>query len=652
MNVSEENKGVLSNILCFLLIMFYLLSFSSDVLNAKTRNPEIYVFGSRSFAPFIFLNDQNEPVGFLLDILSSARSSQGSLKIELGSWAGLENERRNRDRKTDLIMGISFSRASSEILDHNEFLINTAKPGFTIERFLSKSSQFISGKDLNRFWFYIPVDDVSFTFFAPKENAKNISVKDVFGKHIVVRRGSEGHHYLQEHSQVYRIIVTESDAEALYMVLSGEADYALLGTYQGQYLVDRLNLKDILPLEESLFTRNQGFVVTRGNVSLASELIRGLERIRQQGIFDQIYNKWFNSYKKRTIDLSLTLKIIFAAIAVLLLFLLWSFSLKKQVNRIIREREKIVDFTRDGIVAVDKEGKISLLNRTAIELTGLKGYEKGQDIDQCIPELGLSDVLRNGETVHDYEQNVGGRILVTNKAPVKVGEEVVGAIATFRDMTEIRSMAQEMTGVKMYVESLRVQNHEFLNKLQAISGLIQLGKYSKAIDFISSEHQEWQSITSFVSEHIENFVVGGILVGKIGRCRELGIDFVIDPDSTCCENTSVGDQILVTVIGNLLENAIEVLRDHNSKKPVIEFAVFDESGQIMISVRDNGKGIDDNIRDKIFEKGFSTKKCGKSCGYGLYSIKMMVEALKGDLFLDSVPGEYTEFVITIPNGGV
>lgn len=641
-------KGPTYIVLSFTVIFFFLF-LVAGVSNADMRSREIYAFGMRSFAPYTFVGERDIPDGFLLDILRSARSSEGGVQVELGSWDQLEGERRSG--KIDLLMGISFTRASSEILDHTEFLVNTAKPGFTLERFLSESSQLISGKDLIRFWFYIPVDDVSFTFFTRKGSGKRNSVKDAFGKDVVVRKGSEGHYYLLEHDLAHRILVTESDAEALYMILSGEADYALLGTYQGQYLLDRLHIQDILPFQEPLFFSNLGFIVTRGNVALASELITGMERMRKEGTFDQIYKDWFGSYQKRNIDPSLVRKIMSGALAVLFIFLLWSFSLKKQVNRIVREREKIMDFTRDGIVAVDKEGKISLLNHTALELTGLNNDAKGGDVDTYIPELGLSDVLRSGEPVHDHEQNVNGRILVTNKAPVKVRDEVVGAIATFRDMTEIRAMAQEMTGVKMYVESLRVQNHEFLNKLQAISGLIQLGKYEKAVDFISSERQEWQSITSFVSEHIENFVVGGILVGKIGKCREMGIDFIIDPHSTCSENTSVGDQILVTVIGNLLENAIEALSDKKDSKPIIEFAVFDESKQIMISVRDNGKGIPDDLRKKIFQKGFSTKNCGKSCGYGLYSIRMMVEALKGDILLESVPGEYTEVIVTLPNGG-
>lgn len=617
---------------------------------ADTRNRDIKVFGPRSFAPYSFVNENETADGFLLDILKASLSPEKKINAELGVWSQLKGYR--QPRKPDVLLGISFSRASNEIMDHTEFLVNTGKQGFSIENFLSRSSRFISGKDMDRFWFYIPVEDVTFSCFGLKKTIRDMTLKDVFGRDIVVRKGSEAYYYLMEHNVARRLMAAESSAEALYMILSGEADFALLGTCQGKYLLESLEIEEIAPLEESLFSVSHGLVVTRGNISLVSEILQNISRIRAEGTFDRIHKRWFSSFEERTIDPDLVLKIFLTGIIVIIVFLLWSFSLKKQVDHIVREREKIMDFTRDGIVAVDRNGQISLLNHTAVQLAGLRGDERGCDIDQCIPELGLSDVLREGEAVHDSEQNVNGRILVVNKAPVKLGEEITGAIATFRDMTEIRAMAQEITGVKMYVESLRVQNHEFLNKLQAIAGLIQLGKYNRAIEFISSERQEWQSTTSFVSEHIENFVVGGILVGKIGKCRELGIDFAIDPHSTCGENSTVGDQILVTVIGNLLENAIEAVRSLKEREPLIEFSVFDESGQIMISVKDNGKGIEEEIRDKIFQRGFSTKKnSGRSSGYGLYSIRMMVEALKGDIFLDSLPGEYTEFVVTLPNGG-
>lgn len=618
---------------------------------AYARGWDLQAFGRRSFAPYTFVNDGNVPDGFLVDILKAAMPSYGHLDIKLGVWQQLASGE-NSGRNPDVLVGISFKEASSEVLDHTEFLVDTSKPGFSIDRFQSESSQSISGKDIRRLWFYIPVDDITFSFFGREKNTEKASLKDTYGRDIVTIRGSEADRYLGEHTGTWHVIAAESGAEAIYMVLSGEADYALLGTYHGKYLLDRLAMKEISSVEDPLFSVSQGFVVTDGNIYLASGLLKGLSMIRGDGTFDEIHKKWFAPYRKRSIDPSIVLKIVSAGVTVIIVFLLWTFSLKKQVNRIVREREKIMDFTRDGIVAIDREGKISLLNRTAVKLAGLGGNERGCDVDLCIPELGLSDVLKTGEAVHDLEQNVNGRVLVINKAPVKVGSDVVGAIATFRDMTEIRTMAQEITGVKMYVESLRVQNHEFLNKLQAISGLIQLGKYDKAIDFISSERQEWQSITSFVSEHIENFVVGGILVGKIGRCRELGIEFFLDPDCTCGENPAVGDQSLVTIIGNLLENSIENLKDLKGRKPKIEFSVFDESGRIMISVRDNGSGIENDIREKIFQRGFSTKKNGSGpCGYGLYSIKMMVDALEGDILLDSVPGEYTEFVVTLPNRG-
>ena len=123
---------------------------------------------------------------------------------------------------------------------------------------------------------------------------------------------------------------------------------------------------------------------------------------------------------------------------------------------------------------------------------------EGQDVDSLVPEINLTGVLTSGETTYDLEQNVGGTPLVINKIPVVLNNQVAGAIASFRDMSEIHAMAEEMTGVRMYVDSLRVQNHEFVNKLQAISGLIQLGKYERALTFIAQEQASGQITASLI----------------------------------------------------------------------------------------------------------------------------------------------------------
>ncbi|MCF7936911.1 MAG: transporter substrate-binding domain-containing protein [Synergistales bacterium] len=620
----------------------------AGVARASLPGGRVRAFGSPSFPPYTFVTERGAPGGFLVELLQAALPAD-ALTVELGDWQQV-SERRHR-AEIDLLLGPSFSRASATMLEYGEFLVDTSKPGFSVEGFLSSFTRSTSGKDLQRYCFFLPVVETRFAFFTRKGLPRDRTLKETLRRTVVVRRNSEGHFYLRERGLAGDVLLTDSGAEALYMLRSGEADYTLMGISQGRYLAGLLNLPDIVPAEEPLFARQQGMVVLHGKVPLTAELLERLRAFRERGGLRRLSAKWLPGRSAGLLDSPLVRRALMGIAAVGAVLLLWFVSLKKRVDVIVRQRERIMDFTKDGIVAIDRRGRISLLNRTAAELAGLSGDEKGRHIDGCIPQLGLSGVLESGERISDCEQNLNGRLVVTNMAPVRIKEEIIGAIATFRDTTEIRAMAREITGVRMYVESLRVQNHEFLNKLQAIAGLIQMGRADKAVAFISAEQQEWQSTTSFVSEHIENFVVGGILVGKIGKCRELGIAFRIDPDSSCGEKTAVGDQTLVMVIGNLLENAIEALREQREREPAIDFAIFDESNRIMISVADNGPGIPGELLERVFEKGFSTKQCGRACGYGLYSVRTMVEALEGDIAVDSVPGAYTEFLVTLPNGG-
>ena len=449
-------KTHLRNFTVFILFgVMIVFSFWTIAASGLSINREVVSFGSRSFAPYTFIGEKDLPGGFMADILDSAVShSTTDLRMVLGDWTSLKKD--NQAGEFDILLGLSFARASSQILGYNQLLVNTSKSDFSIDRFLSRYSRTTSGKDLKRLWFFIPVVDVDFTFFGRKTNIEDPSLNEILDKNVVVRRDSEGHFYLRDRGLDSRVSLSDSEAEALYMIRSGEADYVLMSDHQGRYLVDKLNLVDIVPLTDELFSSNQGLIVTGGNISLTRDMIQGMEIIREEGLYKQLYQKWFSRYSNGRIDPSLIGKILLGIFVLITVFVLWLISVRRQVSRIVREREKIMDFTRDGIVAVDGEGKISLLNRTAIELAGLEGNEKGLDVDNCIPELGLTDVLKTGEAVNDYEHNVNGRVLVTNKAPVKVRGEITGAIATFRDTTEIRAMSQEITGVKMDAESLRI----------------------------------------------------------------------------------------------------------------------------------------------------------------------------------------------------
>jgi two-component system sensor histidine kinase DctS len=209
-----------------------------------------------------------------------------------------------------------------------------------------------------------------------------------------------------------------------------------------------------------------------------------------------------------------------------------------------------------------------------------------------------------------------------------VGGEIVGAVSTFKDKTEINALAEELTGVKMFVEALRVQNHENANKLHTIAGLIELGHHQQAIDYIFDITEEQQKITGLLNKNIHDYRMAGLLLGKYARAKELKIKFNIDRKS-CLKNLpeNLLSSDLVIIAGNLIDNAFEAVLKEDKEKHRVDFKIYDTIDQISIEVRDWGPGIKPELENKIFEHGFSTKGTGR--GIGLYLVKRAVENLSG-----------------------
>jgi len=318
-----------------------------------------------------------------------------------------------------------------------------------------------------------------------------------------------------------------------------------------------------------------------------------------------------------------------------------------EIVRLFKEREGILESVREGIIAIDDNGSINLVNQSARNILDLHSGIKGKFIRDILPNMKLMEVLETGKAVFDLEQNILNKRILTNQVPIELNGKNIGAIASFRDMTEVTAMAEELTGVRRYVEALRVYNHEFMNKLHTISGLIHMGRSSKALECISESTETWQNTMTFITKRIKNPSVGGLLLGKIGRCRELGITLEIDEASYLELSGNIESNSLVVIIGNLLENAIHSVINSGKKQKLIRFSIFEHPGMILIRVYDEGNGVDPENIEKIFEKGFTTKS--GSGGYGLYKVKEIVSLYEGEIEVNTEEDVYVEFLVTLPS---
>lgn len=318
------------------------------------------------------------------------------------------------------------------------------------------------------------------------------------------------------------------------------------------------------------------------------------------------------------------------------------------IAKLFQERSAMLHSVREGVLAVDKECRMTIANEAAIRLferAGISGNPIGKKVDEYVPNTRLQRILVTGKVELDQEQDLNGITILANRIPIIVNGEIVGALATFRDKTEIRKMAEKLTGVSSYAEALRAQTHEFMNKLHVIQGMVRMGYYDRLHVYIHDIASNYQVEVGSVVTKIKDPVLAGFLIGKLSLAREAGINMSVSEDSFLPEPAeSEVVHELITIVGNLLDNALEAVENSQPKHITIDFSWEDD--RLLISVEDNGKGIDSAEQEKIFEQGYSTK--GDNRGVGLYLVKQSVLRLGGQIMLDAMVGSGTVFRVSIP----
>jgi two-component system, CitB family, sensor histidine kinase MalK len=319
-----------------------------------------------------------------------------------------------------------------------------------------------------------------------------------------------------------------------------------------------------------------------------------------------------------------------------------------EIGKLLDERSAMLQSTKEGILAVDQEARITLINNEALRLfkeAGIKDNPVGHVVDQYLPQLQLSNLLETGKPRLNVEIDLSGITLFANQLPIFVGNQMVGAITTFRDKTEINKLAEEVTGIKLYAEALRAQSHEFMNKLHVVLGLVHLQQYEKLADYIDQVSDHLQNEVSYIVSKIKDPALAGFILGKMSYAREMGADLSFSVEGILPEPAlPVTTHELITIIGNLIDNALEALSDLDNKKVFVHFEYDDQ--ELLIEVADNGPGIEEDINKNIFLKGVSTK--GNDRGIGLFLVKCSLEKLHGHIELSTEVGKGTRFTVTIP----
>lgn len=311
----------------------------------------------------------------------------------------------------------------------------------------------------------------------------------------------------------------------------------------------------------------------------------------------------------------------------------------------LKQKEIVIENIKEGLIAVDNNGYITLFNEEASRILGLKESDIGKPINNFTYESMALTVLNNGKSLTNVEIKVRPGLNIMCKYSIIRGfkNQILGLVITFEDLTEVRKMAEELTGIRKMAWSLRAQNHEFMNKLHTISGLIQLEEYDEVIKFINVIVESKRSITAIISDKIKNVSLAALILSKYSKCEEARINLIIDDNSKVTKLPQyMTSEELVSVVGNLIENSIDAVKNDGTGEIYVK--IFEEEEQMKIIIKDNGCGIPEDMKASIYNMG-STSKAGER-GFGMYIVKKIIDEAKGTISFEVNNG--TNWNISIP----
>ena len=309
-------------------------------------------------------------------------------------------------------------------------------------------------------------------------------------------------------------------------------------------------------------------------------------------------------------------------------------------------RDNILETLKEGIIAINDSGTVQFANASAVRMLCENPRENivGKHINILDDEI-LSATMMGGSRAFNVHLSKANIIL--DRISIKESDGVTGAIGILHDRAEYTKLMEDLSGTRYLVDSMRANNHDFTNKLHVILGLIQMEMYDDAMAYIQNITMVQRETISKVMNAVSEPAVAALLIGKIARAAELNIKFVLREGCYYSSaDMNLPSEMMVTVIGNLLDNAFESMNssDDISENKELMFGIYSRPGAVLITVDDTGKGIKEDDIERIFVKGYSTK--GEGRGTGLDQVKTMVESFGGKITVESQEGVGSSFSVS------
>lgn len=318
-----------------------------------------------------------------------------------------------------------------------------------------------------------------------------------------------------------------------------------------------------------------------------------------------------------------------------------------EIAALLEQREAMLHGIREGVVALDRDGRLVLVNDEAARLLELPARWSGKRPDEVLPDGKRRALLSGTEQASDAVLLVGGKVLLANRMPVDVRDERVGTVVTVRDRTELEDLSRELDSLRDAADALRAQAHEFTNRLHTIAGLIELGHHDEAVSAVTEAALGHQRLAESVAAQVRDPALAALLLVKAAVAAERRVELSLTGDSLVARDLADPHPAL-TIVGNLVDNALDAVTS-TAGGGRIEVRVRVADGALSVRVADSGPGFDPADAERLFEQGYSTKGGPHRRGLGLAMVRQTAQRRGGTYRVHNDGGAVFEVHLPLPH---
>ncbi len=316
-----------------------------------------------------------------------------------------------------------------------------------------------------------------------------------------------------------------------------------------------------------------------------------------------------------------------------------------EIANLADHREALLHSIREGVIAVNNDGEITVLNDSAQELLGVTGAAVGRRVDSVGLDPAVVSFLLNDEEGRDVVIATRTKLLALSRRAATSQGHRIGTVTTMRDSTELAALQGQLSSHKSVTDTLRAQTHEFANQLHTISGLVQLGEYDSVRDLVGTLTRRRAEISDAVTRRISDPAVAALLIAKTSLAAESGVTLELDPGSHLAPLDPALATDVITLLGNLIDNAVEV--SVGSVEARVTVTIEDRDG-LAISVRDSGPGVPEDLREAIFARGVTSKPdVPGGRGIGLALVRLVTAQHGGTVEIHDTPDGGAQFLVRL-----